>query len=301
METKALELAPVKPQELTRLATDVAGVCKEIVLKTALEIQGRKYCRVEGWQSIATAHGCMSGSRDVQQVVNSEGTLIGYKAIGEIRRISDGVLLAQAEGYVGADEVTWFGGPKEFWEGRNKTIKQMPKRPDYAIRAMCQTRAISRVCRAAFAHVVVLMDAGLDTEPAEEVPEGGFNDAPVETQTPAAKVTRPATVVPPSQPTPTKSAKPASEPSENDGGAMPDESQWRAFKVPFGKNKGVALGDLGVKSLRWYAENFKVEETYQANDGTVKQCSAANIAGQQAFRDALDAAVADVDMDGDGK
>ena len=29
METKALELAPVKPQELTRLATDVAGLCRD--------------------------------------------------------------------------------------------------------------------------------------------------------------------------------------------------------------------------------------------------------------------------------
>jgi RNase H-fold protein (predicted Holliday junction resolvase) len=33
---------------------------------------------------------------------------------------------------------------------------------------MAQTRAISRVCRSAFAHCVVLIDADLSTTPAEE-------------------------------------------------------------------------------------------------------------------------------------
>ena len=134
-----------------RRATDVAGICKDIVLKTAVQIQGRKYVKCEGWMSIATAHGCIASSRDVEKV---EG---GWKAIGEIKRISDGVVLSTAEGFVGMDETkTW------------------AVRPEYACRAMAQTRAISRACRAAFAHVVVLMDAGLSTTPAEEVPEGGF-------------------------------------------------------------------------------------------------------------------------------
>lgn len=142
-------------QILMRRTTDVAGVCKDIVMRTAVTIQGRKYVRCEGWQAIATAHGCIAGSRDVEKV---DG---GYRAIGEIRRISDGVLLAQAEGFVGMDETnTW------------------AKRPEYACRAMAQTRAISRVCRAAFAHVVVLMNAGLSTVPAEEVPDGGFAQDP---------------------------------------------------------------------------------------------------------------------------
>jgi hypothetical protein len=41
---------------------------------------------------------------------------------------------------------------------------------------MCQTRAISRACRSAFAHIVVLIDKSLSTTPAEEVPHGGFED-----------------------------------------------------------------------------------------------------------------------------
>lgn len=164
-ESQSVALEKIKPQEMMRQSTDIASVCKEIVVKTALQIQGRKYVRVEGWQSIATAHGCIASSKDVERI---EG---GWRAIGEIRRISDGIVIATAEGFVGTDETkTW------------------AQRPEYACRAMAQTRAISRACRAAFAHVVVLMDAGLSTTPAEEVPDGGFDAAPPQHAAPLVKV-----------------------------------------------------------------------------------------------------------------
>lgn len=153
----------VEPVGEYRQSTDAAGMCREIVTKTASNIQGRKYVSVEGWQAIAVAHGCAAGSRDVERV---EG---GVRAVGEVRRMTDGQLIATAEGFVGEDEPTWYGGNN----GRGRTL---PKRPDYAIRAMAQTRAISRACRSAFAHVVVMIDAGLSTTPAEEVPDGGFDE-----------------------------------------------------------------------------------------------------------------------------
>jgi hypothetical protein len=162
----------ISPGAQMRQATDVAGVCREIVSKTAIAIQGRKYVRVEGWQSIATAYGCVAGSRDVEKTED------GYRAIGELRKIQDGTLIATAEGFVGRDEITWFGGEKELWDKvERKTIKRvLPPRPLYAIKAMAQTRAISRVCRSAFAHVIVLIDEKLSTTPAEEVPSEGFHD-----------------------------------------------------------------------------------------------------------------------------
>lgn len=150
-------------KELVRQSTDIAHLCREIVVASAVAIQGRKYVRVEGWQAIATAHGCVASARDVHRV---EG---GMVATGEIRRMQDGQLIATAEGFVGEDEPTWFGG-------KAPNGKTLPKRPEYAIRAMAQTRAISRACRGCFAHVVVLMNEGLSTTPAEEVPEGGFNN-----------------------------------------------------------------------------------------------------------------------------
>ena len=137
-----------------RAATDAAALCKEIVTATACTIKKRKYVKVEGWQAIAVAHGCVASSGDVERI---EG---GIRAIGTVRRGTDGVVIASAEGFVGDDESTW------------------GKRQEYAKRAMAQTRAISRACRSAFAHVVVMMNAGLETTPAEEIPEGGFDDEP---------------------------------------------------------------------------------------------------------------------------
>lgn len=176
----ALVAQPLTNADVYRASTDAAGLCREIVMTTAMTIGDRQYVKVEGWQAIAIAHGCTGSARDVEAVAG------GVRAIGEIRRMSDGALIAQAEGFVGEDEPTWYGGivEKDEWTGpkgsRRKTGKKiqttMPKRPDYAIRAMAQTRAISRACRSAFAHVVVLIDSNLSTTPAEEVPYGGFDN-----------------------------------------------------------------------------------------------------------------------------
>lgn len=142
--------------DLYRASTDAAGMCGEIVKRTARNIQGRRYVQVEGWQAIAVAHGCIASAGEVERV-NDEGAG-GFRAIGTVRRMSDGVELCRAEGFIGDDEGMW------------------AKRPVYARRAMVQTRAISRACRSAFAHVVVMIDGSLSTTPAEEVPEGGFSD-----------------------------------------------------------------------------------------------------------------------------
>ncbi len=154
---------PRSPQALMRRATDVAGICREIVLKTACEIQGRKFVRVEGWESIATAHGCFAGAEDAERVYDNQGNHIGYKAKGVLRN-AHGEIIATGEGYVGFDEKDRKGNPT--WKNR----------AEYAGKAMAQTRAISRTCRGVFAHVIVLIDAGLSTTPAEEVPDGGFDD-----------------------------------------------------------------------------------------------------------------------------
>ena len=142
------------PQSNLRLATDVAGVCREIVLQTSMEIQGQKYVRVEGWQAIATAHGCALSATEVQKV---DG---GFSAIGQVRR--DGKVVAEAEGFVGDDERLW------------------ASKPVYARRAMAQTRAMSRAARSAFAHVVVMMNAGLSTTPLEEMQELDVTPAPTQ-------------------------------------------------------------------------------------------------------------------------
>lgn len=148
------ELTTTSGPALFRASTDAAGLCREIVVATARNIQGRKYVQVEGWQAIAIAHGCVASAGSVERI---EG---GYRAIGRVVRMDTGAEIATAEGFVGDDESMW------------------AKRPEYARRAMAQTRAISRACRSAFAYVVVMMNAGLSTTPAEEIQADGFDDHP---------------------------------------------------------------------------------------------------------------------------
>ena len=47
---------------------EVANVCKQAVLKASVTISGKKYIQVEGWQTIAMAHGCILSARDVEKV-----------------------------------------------------------------------------------------------------------------------------------------------------------------------------------------------------------------------------------------
>jgi hypothetical protein len=153
----------ITQEQSYRMSTNAASMCKEIVVASAQLIQGKKYVKVEGWQAIAIAHGCTASSGEVEKI---EG---GIRAIGRVIRMSDGMVLSQAEGFVGDDETTWAG------------------RAEYARRAMAQTRAISRACRSAFAHVVVMMNAGLSTTPAEEVPHEGFTNEKPPIQSPKPK------------------------------------------------------------------------------------------------------------------
>jgi len=140
--------APVALIEMSRKAARMDAVTA-IVAATAQAIQGRRYLRVEGWQAIALAHDCVASAGDVEVVPG------GIRAIGKVISVSTGQVLATAEGFVGDDEKMWRG------------------RPMFARRAMAQTRAISRACRSAFAHVVVLINAEHKTDyattPAEEM------------------------------------------------------------------------------------------------------------------------------------
>jgi hypothetical protein len=195
------EGAEEKPLAIIRKATDVAFVCRAVVSGLAKDIQGKKYVPVEGWCTIATAYGCVPS---IREVVEEER---GIKAVADLIR-ANGTVVATAEGFVGLDEPTW------------------SNRPMYARRAMAQTRAISRVCRTAFAFVVTLMDAGLSTTPAEEIPFGGESAA-----------------------TTTIDATPRPLASVASGTDAPERTQ--ATRVRFGKSKGKFLCDIDEADLSW--------------------------------------------------
>ena len=213
---------------------NVADVCRGIVTSTAIQIQGKKYVPVEAWQSIATAHGCVAGSE--APIYLKDVPEKGYQAKGYITHIATGKVISTAFGFVGDDEVQW------------------ANRPAYARQAMAQTRAISRACRSAFAHVIVLMNEGLECTPFEEVPKGGFNDK--ENYNPS-------------------NAKAHEKDIVNN---LPD-GHWAGVVIPFGKNKGRTIGELAPNSVKWYFENYEPKE-YPKGSGQISE-------RDKALRDAL--------------
>ena len=212
-----------------RQATDVAGACRAIVKETCQRIGQKDYVRVEGWQAIAVAHGCVASARDVERLED------GYRCIGEVKRMDNGQVISSAEGFLGDDEPMW------------------ASRPTYAKRAMCQTRAISRACRSAFAHIVVLIDKSLSTTPAEEVPHGGFEDINTHKYEEAPKPVKLDTVKSDS----ISKADLADITAKLNGVRI---GEPRDMELKFGKHKGstlrqiAMLGDRGLDYLDWLSK-----------------------------------------------
>jgi hypothetical protein len=206
-----------------RQATDVAGACRAIVKETCQRIGQKDYVRVEGWQAIAVAHGCVASARDVERLED------GYRCIGEVKRMDNGQVISQAEGFLGDDEPMW------------------ANRPTYAKRAMVQTRSISRACRSAFAHIVVLIDSKLSTTPAEEIPAGGFEDINTDKYEPAPKA----------EPAKISKADLADITAKLNSPNKTNGTEPRDMELKFGKHKGstlrqiAMLGDKGLDYLEW--------------------------------------------------
>lgn len=225
-----------------RLSTSVAALCKELCIKTAVKISGKNYVPVATMEAVAVAHGCVVGTRNVEYVQGAENTSGGFRCIAELRKVDQpDIVIAQAEGFVGVDEPVWFGGEIKKMNGNREVTQAYKKRPDFAIRAFCQTRAAGRVCKQAFAHVLVMMDVGLETAPLEEV-------VGVDTDVPAPDMAV----------------------SEYSGEPVTD---WRDvyLDVPWSEKhgqgckgedgavrpKGKQLGELSSQALGWFQQKFK--------------------------------------------
>lgn len=250
---------------LFRQATDVAHLCREIVLKCVVEIAGRRYVKVEGWMSIAVAHGCIASIKSVENIPGE-----GVKAVAEVKRINDQAVLATAEGFVGVDEPDWYGGEVTRWnKSKNKEMTYtLPKRTNHAIRSMSQTRSISRVLRAGFSHVVVLIDEKLSTVPYEEISgteepeeedEGKKHHKhnhperinPDGNSKPAAAAGAPTTESKAEKP-------PVTVPRDEVIGlrAQFEGGKWEAVAIHFGAKKDTKLGELAEKDLRWWCDTW---------------------------------------------
>jgi hypothetical protein len=114
---------------------------------------------VEGWQFLASQFGLIP---DIESTNELED---GWEARAALRRLSDGMVIAHADGECRRTEGNWKG------------------RDSYAIRSMAQTRAVSKVCRIALSSVMVL--AGFSATPAEDMTHemAGGADLPTPTST----------------------------------------------------------------------------------------------------------------------
>lgn len=150
VEERAL-IATFDPNDVivraSRQATALAKIIEERHLFT--EIQRRKHVNVEGWQTLGALNGLQAFTERVE-VTRTEDGNIEALAVVSARRVSDGVAVAQVEGFCSTREARWKG------------------RDEYAVRSMAQTRATSKVFRQALSWVMVL--AGYEATPQEETP-----------------------------------------------------------------------------------------------------------------------------------
>lgn len=133
-------------QAATRVATELAAVINDRRLFAV--IGGRKYVTVEAWTLLANmlgVHPIVAWSRPLLAVGGAEG----WEARVEVRN-GRGDLIGAGEAMCSRDEKTW------------------ANRDEFAVRAMAQTRAISRALRNPLGFVVKL--AGYEATPAEEMP-----------------------------------------------------------------------------------------------------------------------------------
>jgi hypothetical protein len=140
--------SPMRPADKVAYAAEVATALKDVIVQRGLStrIGGRDHISVEGWQTAAAL--CGVSCRVTTTGVSEDGN--GYVAHAEAVRTDSGIVVGAGDGMCSRNERTW------------------AKRDDYALRAMAQTRAVSRALRGVLAFIITL--AGYEATPAEEMP-----------------------------------------------------------------------------------------------------------------------------------
>jgi len=138
----------MRPAEKVAYATEVAGVLKDVLVKRNLikRIGQSDHVELEGWQTCGSIVGVSVKVEWTKALADGKGW--------ESRAVvvtANGTAVGAGEGMCSRSESTW------------------AKRDDFAIRAMAQTRAMSRALRGVLAWIVVL--AGYKPTPAEEMPD----------------------------------------------------------------------------------------------------------------------------------
>jgi hypothetical protein len=149
--------AAMRPAERIALGTEIADALKGVLDAKGLivRIPGKngvvsEHVKAEGWQTCASLCGIAA------RIASTTKTSNGYEARAEAVRIENGVVIGAGEACCTKDEKRW------------------QYADEYAVKSMAQTRAVSKALRGVLAWVIVL--AGYNPTPAEEVPPGGFDN-----------------------------------------------------------------------------------------------------------------------------
>lgn len=136
------------PNMMVERATEIANCLVDVIDKQELftDFRGKKYVRVEGWQSL----GSMLAILPKESVVtrHDDGS---YEAHVDLINVKTGLTVGAGSGFCGVDEPNW------------------KSKPNYARRSMAITRATGKAYRLAFGWIMCL--AGYEPTPAEEMPQ----------------------------------------------------------------------------------------------------------------------------------
>lgn len=177
MENEAIEIVAHSPMGMTQTPEQSLGEAERAAaalrdkvfskIKPAV-IQGKQYPLVEHWTTVASFYGITPKVTETKYV--EYGGAKGWEAYAEAIRADSGLVVSRAEAMCMDDEPRWKG------------------RPIHQLRAMAQTRAVSRCLRNVFSRIMVL--AGVEPTPADDrdgtwdAPrrEGGFPEQIIELQ-----------------------------------------------------------------------------------------------------------------------
>lgn len=112
--------------------------------------QSREYVQIEGWSFMGAMLGIAPIAREVKELRDPEGALVGFEARVELVT-RDGAVVGG-----GIGECSW---AEANWSGRDP----------YAVKSMAQTRATGKAYRLALGFV--MSAAGFEATPAEEMPD----------------------------------------------------------------------------------------------------------------------------------
>lgn len=147
-ETKAITLRKQSPKQITAFGLKASKQLMDIVTQTnwTVNIQGNKYLRFEGWQTVGKFFGYTVKTEDTKYVEFGEAK--GFEAKAVVLD-STGIVIGGAEAICMNDEKNW------------------KDKPLYALKSMAQTRASAKAFRQILSWVVVL--AGYSPTPMEEM------------------------------------------------------------------------------------------------------------------------------------